>query len=173
MNDLYAVRRHLTTQASCQASCRPPNGRDSREGAGTRKHDSQRSTIHCLTHFQVFSTVHNVPSRRQFWGLALGCLLFSGCGPVMYLKEVGSRTAAALNQAKADGAERHAPYEYKKADLYYEKAREDAGRAHFQDAVDWGRRSQDCSGRASALARSAHAKQTQDAPRPKQSCGEL
>jgi len=79
----------------------------------------------------------------------------------------------AMNQAKADGADKHAPYEYTKADLYYEMAREDAGRAHFQDAIDWGRRSQDCSGRASALARSAQAKHTGDAPRPNQSCGEL
>jgi hypothetical protein len=125
-----------------------------------------------LTHFQDFSTVQHVPPRRQFWALALGCLLFSGCGPVVYLKE-SSRTAAALNQAKVDGAEKHAPYEYKKADLYYEKAREDAGRAHFQDAIDWERRSQDCSSRASALARSVQAKHTEDAPRPNQSCGEL
>jgi hypothetical protein len=91
----------------------------------------------------------------------------------VYLKEVSSRTAAALNQAKADGAEKYAPYEYKKADLYYEKAREDAGSAHFQDAIDWGRRSQDCSSRASALARSVEVKHTEDAPRPNQSCGEL
>ena len=91
----------------------------------------------------------------------------------MYLKEVSTRTAAALNQAKADGAEKHAPYEYMKAELYYEKAREDAGRAYFQDAIDWGRRSQDCSSRASALARSVHANRTEDAPRPDQSCGEL
>jgi hypothetical protein len=91
----------------------------------------------------------------------------------VYLKEVSGRTAAALNQAKVDGAVKYAPYEYKKADLYYGKAREDAGRAYFQDAIDWGRRSQDCSSRASALARSVHAKHTEDAPRPNQSCGEL
>ena len=91
----------------------------------------------------------------------------------MYLKEVSTRTAAALNQAKADDADKHAPYEYTKATLYYEKAREDAGRAHFQDAIDWGRRSQDCSSRASALARFVQAKHTEDAPRPNESCGEL
>jgi hypothetical protein len=141
--------------------------------AGSGEPDTRLSTIDFLTDFQDFSTVHNVPPRRQFWALALGFLLFSGCGPVVYLKEVSTRTAAALIQAKADGAEKHAPYEYTKANLYYEKAREDAGRAHFQDAIDWGRRSQDCSRRASALARSVQAKHTEDAPRPKQSCGEL
>jgi hypothetical protein len=126
-----------------------------------------------LTDFQDFSTVQHVPSRRQFWALALGFLLFSGCGPVVYLREVSTRTAAALNQAKAYGAEKHAPYEFTKADLYYEKARQDAGRAHFQDAIEWGRRSQDCSRRASALAKSAQAKHAEDAPRPNQTCGEL
>jgi hypothetical protein len=131
------------------------------------------SAIHFLTDFQDFSTVHIVPPCCQSWALALGFLLISGCGPVVYLKEVSARTAAALNQAKADGADRQAPYEYTKASLYYEKAREDAGRAQFQDAIDWGRRSQDCSGRASALARSVQAKRTADAPRPNQSCGEL
>jgi hypothetical protein len=169
MDDLYALCRHLTTQSSFV----PPNGQATCGRSGTKKHDGPPRTIHCLTHFQDFSTVHHVPPRRQFWALALGFLLFSGCGPVVYLKDVSSRTAAALNQAKDDGAERYAPYEYKKADLYYEKAREDAGRAHFQDAIDWGRRSQDCSGRASALARFGQAKHTEDTPRPNQSCGEL
>jgi hypothetical protein len=129
-------------------------------------------SIHFLTDFQDFSTVQLVPPRRQSWALALGFLLFSGCGPIVYLKEVSARTATALNQAKADGADTQAPYEYTKADLYYRKAREDAGRAHFQDAIDWGRRSQDCSRRASALARTVRAKNTADAPRPNQTCGD-
>lgn len=90
----------------------------------------------------------------------------------MYLKEVSGRTAGELNQAKADEADKYAPYEYAKAELYYEKARSDAGRAHFQDAIDWGKRSQDCSRRASALAKAAHAKHG-DETRPNQSCGEI
>lgn len=131
-----------------------------------------RLPIHFLTRFQDFSTVHHVPPRRQSWALALGFLIVAGCGPVVYLKEVNTRAVAALSQAKADGAEQHAPYEYTKANLYYEKAREDAGRAHFQDAIDWGRRSQDCSRRASALTRVAHAKHGDDSVRPNQTCGE-
>ena len=129
--------------------------------------------IHFLTRFQEFPTVERVLPHRQSWTLALGFIILSGCGPVVYLKEVSSRTAAALSQSKADGAESLAPYEYTKADVYYEKAREDAGRAHFQDAIDWGRRSQDCSSRASGLAKSAQVKRTSDAPRPNQTCGEL
>jgi len=113
-----------------------------------------------------------VPPRRQLWALALGFILFSGCGPVLYLKEASARTAAALGQARADGADKAAPYEYTKAELYYDKARSDAGRAHFQDAIDWGRRSQDCSERASALSRSEQSLHSNDA-RPNQTCGEI
>jgi hypothetical protein len=89
------------------------------------------------------------------------------------MKDVSPRAAAALNQAKADQAERYAPYEYTKASLYYDKAREEAGHAYFQNAVDWGRRSLDCSRRASALARAAQAKRADKSQRPNQSCGEL
>jgi hypothetical protein len=126
-----------------------------------------------LTDFQDFSTVQCVPHRRQFRALALGFLLSLGCGPIVYVRDVSPRAAAALNQAKADQAEQYAPYEYTKASLYYDKAREEAGHAYFQNAVDWGRRSQDCSIRASALARFAQAKHAEDAQRPNQSCGEL
>jgi hypothetical protein len=129
-------------------------------------------SIRFLTEVPDFSTVQAVPHRRQFRALALGLPLLLGCGPIMYIKDVSPRTAAALNQAKADQAERYAPYEYTKASLYYDKAREDAGHAYYQNAAEWGRRSQDCSARASALARAAQAKPTEDAVRPNQSCGE-
>jgi hypothetical protein len=91
----------------------------------------------------------------------------------MYLREVSTRAAASLDQAKADGADRSAPYEFTKASLYYEKAREDAGHADYQHAIDWGRRSQDCSTRASALAKSAQVKRSSDLARPNQTCGEI
>jgi hypothetical protein len=126
-----------------------------------------------LTDFQDFSTVQFVPHRRQFRALALGIFFVLGCGPIVYTKDVSPRAAAALNQARADQAEKYAPYEYTKASLYYDKAREEAGHAYYQNAVDWGRRSQDCSSRASALARSAQAKHTDESARPNQFCGEL
>jgi hypothetical protein len=88
------------------------------------------------------------------------------------LKEVSTLTAAALGQARADGAEKNSPYEYTKAELYYEKSRSDAGRAHFQDAIDWGRRSQDCSERASALSKAEPSTHGNEA-RPNQTCGEI
>jgi hypothetical protein len=126
-----------------------------------------------LTGFQDFSTVHLVPPRCHVWALALGIPLFLGCGPVVYLKETSTRATAALIQAQADGAQQYAPYEFTKAALYHDKAREDASHSNFQDAIDWGRRSQDCSTRASALARSVKAKHNDDTPRPNQTCGEL
>jgi hypothetical protein len=91
----------------------------------------------------------------------------------MYLREVSTRAATFLDEAKRDGGEKLAPYEYSKASLYYDKAREDAGHADYQHAIEWGRRSQDCSKRASALAKSAQAKHSGDLPRPNQTCGEL
>jgi hypothetical protein len=89
------------------------------------------------------------------------------------VRDISPRAAAALNEARADQAEQFAPYEYTKASLYYDKAREEAGHAYYQNAVDWGRRSLDCSRRASALAHAAHAKPADESQRPNQSCGEL
>jgi len=114
-----------------------------------------------------------VPHRRHFRASALILLFSFGCGPIVYVREVSPRAAVALDQAKADQAPQYAPYEYTKASLYYERARAEAGRAYYQNAVDWGRRSLDCSWRASALARSAQAKPAKDPPRPNQTCGEL
>jgi hypothetical protein len=136
-------------------------------------HFGKQSAIEVLTDFQDFSTVQDVPPRRHVRALALGFLFFLGCGPVAYLKEVTSRAAVALTQAKVDGAEQSAPYELTKAKLYYDKAREDGGHAYFQNAIDWGRRSQDCSRRASALAKAARGEHGGDSPRPNQVCGEL
>lgn len=129
--------------------------------------------IHFLTDFEDFSSVRFVPHRRQIQALALGFLLPLGCGPFVYVKDISPRAAAALKQAEADRAPQLAPYEYTKASLYYDKAREEAGHAYHQNAVDWGRRSLDCSTRASALARAAQAKHAEEVPRPNQSCGEL
>lgn len=129
--------------------------------------------IHFLTDFQDFSTVQVVPHRRHFRALALGFLFFLGCGPIVYMRDVSPRVAAGLNQARTDEAEKYAPYEFTKASIYYDKAREEAGHAYYQNALDWGRRSLDCSRRASALARSAQIKRVDETARPNQTCGEL
>jgi hypothetical protein len=169
MDDLYVAHRHLTTRDRRRR-------RSAGEGPSLPREPIAGSicrVIRFLTDFQDFSTVQGVPHRRQFRALALGLLFLLGCGPILYVKDVSPRAAAALNQARADQAEQYAPYEYTKASLYYDKAREEAGHAYFQNAVDWGRRSQDCSRRASALARSAQAKHADESQRPNQSCGEL
>jgi hypothetical protein len=131
------------------------------------------SPIGFLTDFVDFPSVRIVSSRRQLRVLALVFPFFLGCGPALYLKEVSIRAAIALSQAEADGGDRYAPYEITKARLYYDKAREEAGHSYFQNAVEWGRRSQDCSARASALAHAAQAKPHGESPRPNQTCGDL
>lgn len=128
--------------------------------------------IDVLTRSRLFSTVAIVPPRRLLRALALVFFL-SGCGPVLYLREVSTRAAAFLEQAKADGGEEYAPYEFTKARLYYDRAREAGGHADYQHAIEWGRRSQDCSNRASSLAKSAQAKHSGEIPRPNQTCGEI
>jgi hypothetical protein len=103
----------------------------------------------------VFVYGRTVRFRRCLWAIALGIPLL-GCGPVEYLSQVSSRAASTLAQAKKEGAEQAAPYEYAKAAEYYHKAREDAGHSYYQSAVDWGRRSEDCSRKAIERARHPH-----------------
>lgn len=102
--------------------------------------------------------------------LGLGFSL--GCGPVEYLSHVSGRASHLLAQARADGATEKAPYEFTKAELYLTMARDDAGRGHFQSAVEWGKRSQDCSRRALALTKVDSARvSASGATRPQQTCG--
>jgi hypothetical protein len=96
----------------------------------------------------------------------LGIVVPLGCGPIEYLTRVSSRAASALAQAKEAGAEQKAPYEYAKAVAYLDQARQDAAHAYFQTALDWGRRSEDCS--RMAIAR---AEQPADATAKHTTCG--
>jgi hypothetical protein len=105
-----------------------------------------------LDGLSVFVYGRTVLFRRCLWALALGLSLPLGCGPVEYLSGVNSRAASALAQAEQAGAEQKAPYEYAKAVEYYRKARQDAHHSYFQTAIDWGRRSEDCSRKAMARA---------------------
>jgi hypothetical protein len=115
------------------------------EGAG-------RQRAPHLDGLAVFVYGRNVTSRRCLWALALGIVVPLGCGPVEYLSRVSSRAASALAQAGQEGAEQKAPYEYAKAVAYLHKAREDAAHSDYQSAIDWGRRSEDCSRKAIARA---------------------
>ena len=101
-----------------------------------------------LDGFPVFVYGRTVLSRSCLWALALGIVVPLGCGPIQYRSRVSSHAASTLAQAKEAGAEQKAPYEYAKAAAYLRQAREDAGHAYFQTALDWGRRSEDCSQKA-------------------------
>jgi len=114
---------------------------------------AEHSVAPHLDGVSVFVYGRNVTSRRCLWALALGIVVPLGCGPIEYLSRVSSRAATALAQAAQEGAEQKAPYEYAKAVEYYHQAREDASHSDFQTAIDWGRRSEDCSRKAIARAR--------------------
>src|SRR5262245_16246928 len=87
--------------------------------------------------------------------LAVAPLL--GCGPVEYISQVGNKAASAVSSAKLAQAERYAPYEYTAAEEYLHKAREEAGYAEYEDAIEFGRRAEELAnkGRAIAVARLA------------------
>jgi hypothetical protein len=76
----------------------------------------------------------------------------SGCGPVEYLSQVGSRAAGAVAAAREANAERYAPYELAAAEAYLAKAREEAGYAEYQNAIELGRKSEEHARKARALA---------------------
>jgi hypothetical protein len=76
----------------------------------------------------------------------------SGCGPIEYINQVGSKAASAVSAAKLASADRYAPYEYTAAEEYLRKAREEAGHAEYQDAIDYGRKSEELANKARAIA---------------------
>jgi hypothetical protein len=87
--------------------------------------------------------------------LAVAPLL--GCGPVEYISQVGNKAASAVSSAKLAQADRFAPYEYTAAEEYLHKAREEAGYAEYQDAIEFGRKAEDLANRARAIAVSKQA----------------
>src|SRR3954470_14480770 len=82
--------------------------------------------------------------------LAVAPLL--GCGPVEYISQVGNKAASAVSSAKLAQADRYAPYEYTAAEEYLHKAREEAGYAEYQDAIEFGRKAEELANRARAIA---------------------
>ena len=75
----------------------------------------------------------------------------SGCGPVEYISQVGNKAASAVSAAKLAQADRYAPYEYTAAEEYLHKAREEAGHAEYQDAIEFGRKAEEYANRARAI----------------------
>jgi Domain of unknown function (DUF4398) len=78
-------------------------------------------------------------------------LSISGCGPVEYINQVGNRAASAVSAAKLAQSDRYAPYEYTAAEEYLHKAREEAGHAEYEDAIEYGRKAEELANRARAI----------------------
>jgi hypothetical protein len=92
---------------------------------------------------------------REKLALVLAAVFVCGCGPVEYINQVGIKAASAVSAAKLAQADRYAPYEYTAAEEYLHKAREEAGYAEYEDAIEFGRRAEELAnkGRAIAVAR--------------------
>lgn len=78
--------------------------------------------------------------------------LCAGCGPVEYINQVTRRASSSVAAAKAAGADKTALYEYTLAVLYLRQARVEAGHAHYQVAVNYGRLAERKGNDARALA---------------------
>ncbi|HEX3903900.1 MAG TPA: DUF4398 domain-containing protein [Polyangia bacterium] len=109
---------------------------------------------------QLNASCYRRPGLRQVRTLPTGSivvllapLLVSsvGCGPVEYINQVGNKAASAVSAAKLASAERYAPYEYTKAEEYLHKAREEAGHAEYEDAIEYGRKAEEFANRARAI----------------------
>ncbi|MFI5298099.1 MAG: DUF4398 domain-containing protein [Polyangiales bacterium] len=61
--------------------------------------------------------------------------MIAGCGGVLYTAKINA-VEAKVENAKELGAEASAPYEYYSARERVQKAKEEASRADYQDAVD-------------------------------------
>jgi hypothetical protein len=86
-----------------------------------------------------------------------------GCGPVEYINQVGNKAASAVSAAKLASADRYAPYEYTAAEEYLHKAREEAGHAEYQDAIEYGRKAEELANRARAITVERMAKESEAA----------
>jgi len=98
------------------------------------------------------------PSTLPRWGLALGLLAAlgaSGCGGVLYAVQASSASSK-VNEARAIGAEKLAPYEYYLAEEHLQKASEEASQANYGDAVDLAEKAEEAADKAIKLSRDAH-----------------
>ena len=100
--------------------------------------------------------------------LALGtalALATLGCGPIQSTSLIMDADAQ-LEAARTADAPKYAPYEYTLADAYLHKAREEAGYAEYQDAIEYGRKSEELANRARAIALSQSSQSQQKANPP-------
>ncbi len=92
--------------------------------------------------------------KRSLWFalIMMGSGALSACGPIGYHYSVSLNAAQALAEAKAANAEKLAPYEYWSAVTYLTMAREKASYADYQNAWDYGERSEAASQKAKRIA---------------------
>ncbi|MCS6899581.1 MAG: DUF4398 domain-containing protein [Myxococcales bacterium] len=93
-------------------------------------------------------------------GLVLSLGLFatlgaSGCGGVLYAVQASSASSK-VNEARAIGAEKLAPYEFYLAEEHLYKASEEASQANYGDAADLAEKAEEAAEKAIKLSRDAH-----------------
>jgi hypothetical protein len=75
-----------------------------------------------------------------------------GCGPIEYINQVSVKAAGAVSAAKLAQADRYAPYEFTAAEEYLHKAREEAGYAEYEHAIEFGRKAEELADKGRAIA---------------------
>jgi hypothetical protein len=92
-------------------------------------------------------------TTKSWTSLALGlCVACAGCGPIEYINQVSVKAAGAVSAAKLAQADRYAPYEFTAAEEYLHKAREEASYAEYEDAIEFGRKSEELADKGRAIA---------------------
>ena len=93
---------------------------------------------------------------RRGWSIAaLGALVAAsvgGCGPIAYVVAVND-AAQSVEQARQAGAPESAGYDYWYAVEHLNKAREFAGEAEYQNAMDMAGEAEESGDRAAGIAR--------------------
>ena len=82
----------------------------------------------------------------------LAWVALAGCAPTLYTVHL-LPASRAVEQAEEAGAAEHAPYEYHYARAHLDKAREEAGEASYQDAIDHAQVAEEYGVKARDLAR--------------------
>lgn len=86
---------------------------------------------------------------------AVGAAVACGCGGTLYAVNASSAEAR-LEQARALGAEKYAPYEYWYAHEHLQKAKEEAAAADYGDAIDFADEAEKYAEKAINLSKQAH-----------------
>ena len=103
--------------------------------------------------------INQIKSKYTSWHRSLlavilvgvsGSFALVGCGPVTAHNAI-SQAKIALETAKGIQAQDYAIYEYRRAQIYYDKAKEEEGFSSFQKAIDYAVESRNFSDKARAL----------------------